>query len=483
MISFLQVLAAGFLGAMAAGAWAQQDTADRLWQGTQQQARERATPAPLAEEAQRALHDSAYAALTQSPQLRAQQLFGAVLQAVNRQDWFGAERLLRQYRQLPKHDPSLAAFVEASRLAAGGDTAAAIAKYREVMQASPQFTRGELDLARLLYADNRLRDAREAFALLRGLPLPPEVVQHIDGYRAAIAQRQRAQWSFTLAAVREDNVNSMSTVVDACALLFFGTCLQNTPGEQKADSGIYFEAILNKTWHFPGNHGILLRSINYGNQYRHEKDYSSATSTNYLGYQFSSARNQFQVLPLFEFNEEGGRKIYHAFGARLSYMRQFTPRTQVEASYEYKTRHFSPLFAANLQGDFQALTFFGSHMLAPGWQAYGSLSWRESAAQQKIFHYREKAARVGIFRNFSNQATLNAAYGWRERQAASANAVFGRRQRDLEGSLYLNVTLPAHAWNGLVPTVTYEYRDNRSSIPHAYSYEKNRVTLGFNKTF
>ena len=31
--------------------------------------------------------------------------------------------------------------------------------------------------------------------------------------------------------------------------------------------------------------------------------------------------------------------------------------------------------------------------------------------------------------------------------------------------------------------LTYEYRNNRSSIPHAYDYEKNRITLGFNKTF
>lgn len=481
----LQTLAAGIVGVagVVGSALAQQDTADRLWQGTQQQARERATPAPLAEDAQRALYDPAFAALTQTPQARAQQLFGAILQAVNRQDWFGAERLLRQYAQIPQHDPSLAVFVAASRLAAEGELAAAIEKFREVMQASPQFTRGELDLARLLYADNRLRDAREAFARLRGQPLPPEVAQHIDGYRAAIAQRERHQLSLTLAAVREDNVNNMSTVIDACALRFYGFCQQNIPGQKNADTGVYFEAIFNKLWPLAGNHGMLLRSINYGNQYRHEKNYSNATSTNYLGYQFASAKNQFQFLPLYEFSGEGDRKIYHALGARLGWMHQWTPRTQFEISYEYKKRHFSARFVENLQGDFQSLSLFGSHVLAPGLQAYGSLTWRESAARQQIFHYREKAARLGLFKNFSNQVTVNAAYGWRERQAQAANAVFGRRQRDHEASLYLNVSVPGHAWQGLTPTMTYEYRDNRSSIPHAYAYAKNRVTLGFNKTF
>lgn len=493
MISFPQarparLLAAWLLAAWlcvfgSCAAWAQQDTADRLWQGIEQQSRQPAAPAPLPEDAQRALYDPAFAALTQSPQMRVELLLGAILHAVNQRDWFGAERLLRQYAQVPRHDPALAVFVAASRLAAEGDHAAAIDKYREVLLARPEFTRAELDLARLLYADNRLRDAHTAFAQLRGQPLPPEVVQHIDGYRALIAQRQRPQLSLTLAAVREDNVNSISTVVDACALVFYGSCLQNTAGEKKPDSGIYFEAMLSQLWPLAGNHGILLRSINYGNRYRHEKDYENLVSTNYLGYQFSSANNQFQILPLFEFNEEGGRKIYHAFGARLAYMRQLTQRTQLEASYEYKARRFSTLFAENLQGDFKSLSLFGSHVIAPGLQAYASLAVRESAARQHIFFHREKAARVGIFRNFSGQVTVNAAYGWRGREAKAANTVFGKRQRDHEGSLYLNVTLPGRAWHGLTPTLTYEYRDNRSSIPHAYNYEKNRLTLGFSKTF
>ncbi|KAF1047392.1 MAG: hypothetical protein GAK38_01911 [Xylophilus sp.] len=271
----------------ACAASAQQDTADRLWQGVEQQQRRPAAPAPLDEDAQRTLHDPALAALTQTPQARVQQLLGAVLNAVNHRDWFGADRLLRQYAQVPGHDPALFDFVEASRLAADGQHDAAIEKYRAVLQSNPAFVRGELDLARVLYADNRLRDAREVFARLRGRPLPPAVERHIDEYRGAIDRRARPQFSLTLSAVREDNVNSASTVVDPCALVFYGTCLQNNPGEKKADTGVYFEAILNKLWPLAGNHGLLLRSINYGNHYRREDDYDNIVSTTYFGYQFS----------------------------------------------------------------------------------------------------------------------------------------------------------------------------------------------------
>ena len=47
----------------------------------------------------------------------------------------------------------------------------------------------------------------------------------------------------------------------------------------------------------------------------------------------------------------------------------------------------------------------------------------------------------------------------------------------------MNVSLPGYAWQGMTPTLSYEYRKNRSSIPHLYTYEKNRLTLGFTKVF
>ena len=135
------------------------------------------------------------------------------------------------------------------------------------------------------------------------------------------------------------------------------------------------------------------------------------------------------------------------------------------------------------EGDFRSLGLFGTYAFKPDLVGYANLLWRASDARQPIFAYREKIARLGIYKSFGNQVTVNAAYGWRHKRADAANMVFGKLQRDNERSLYLNVSLPGYAWHGLVPTATYEYRDNRSTIPHAYNYEKNRLTLGFNKVF
>jgi|GEM_PF-1486458 len=462
----------------------QQDTADRLWQNNQsrvQQSNKIDTPTETSRRAGSS-YESALRALTQNPKDRLQQLSLEVLNAVNRQDWFGADRLLRIYARDPQHDPSLFDFVEASHDAAKGDYEAAIESYRKVVQASPGFTRSEIDLGRTLFIDNQLREAQEVFKRLQAQALPPVIGRHIQEYTTALENRTRPQFSLTLAWAREDNLNNANTVVNPCALNWNGACFQNNPGKKVGDSGVYFEASINKLWPISGHHGVVLRSLNYGNHYANQDSYDNLASVNYLGYQYSSARTQFQLLPSFEYDREGRYTAYRAAGIRASWRQQLSRRFQLEASLDYKHRDFSSHFGY-LQGDLRGVGLFGSYALRPDWVLYANLLYRESDAQNRVFAYGERIARIGVFKAFGNRFTVNLAYGYRQKRAEETYAFFGKRQRDHERSVYLNVTAPRWAWQGFTPMLTYEYRNNRSSIPHAYDYEKNRITLGFNKTF
>lgn len=481
-----RITAACLLLAVCGLAQAQQDTADRLWQGAEQQSQQiqqQAEPAPL-EEAQPATPEAdAVAALAKlPPMLRLQQLLLATLNAVNRRDWAGAEHWLQAYAEVPEHDPVLFDFVAASRASAEGRHAEAIAGYRKVLAANPKFTRGSLDLARTLYADNRLGDAEAVFRDLREQPLPPQVIRHIDDYLAALKRRQQMRFSLSVSGVREDNVNRASTVVDRCALVFFGNCLANRPGKEITATGTYVEGTLNKLWSLAGNHGVMLRSIGYGNLYASRHEYDNLVSTTYLGYQYASARNQLQVLPLLEYDREGGRKAYQAAGLRTSFTRQLGARAQVEASHEYKHRDFSRALEY-LEGDFRGLSLFGNYALRRNTVVYGGLMWRRSDAQRPVFAYREEALRLGLYQSFADKVTTNVSYGYRRKLVAAEHPLFGERQRDREHSLYLNVSLPAYAWRGVTPTMSYEYRDNTSNIAHAYSFEKSRLSVGFNWVF
>lgn len=462
---------------------ARQDTADRLWQGSERQWRqqkEKAEPAPLEQQGQGP--EGQAPVIDLPPGLKLQQLLFAILNAVNRRDWDAAERWLRLYASIPQHDPALFDFVEAGRAADQGRYREAVAGYKKVLESNPGFTRGRLDLARALYADNRLRDAETSFRALRDMPLPEQVLDHIDDYLGALAQRRRPRLSLSLSAVREDNVNRASTVVDVCALVFHGVCLANRPGKEISASGAYFEGTLNKLWSLPGNHSVLLRSINYGNEYRHGDDYDNLVSTTYLGYQYANARARFQLLPLFEYDREGGREIYQAFGVRAVLARQWRQRTELELSYEHKERDFSSALDS-LEGDSRRLSVFANHALRRDLVIYGGLIMHDSDARLDMFAYRERIARFGVYKAVADLATVNLSYSYRKKVAKGRHAVFARRQRDHEGSVYLNITLPRLAWHGVTPALSYEYRDNRSSIAHVYRYKKSRVTFGLNKIF
>jgi tetratricopeptide (TPR) repeat protein len=478
--SHLALLLIGF--ALPAASWAQQDISDRLWQGTEQRARQLQQEAAPSDADERRTN-AGLTELSQDPYDRLQTLTLGILDAVNQRDWFGADRLLRQYAQVPRHDPALFDFVKASRLAADERYTEAVETYQNVLRTNPGFLRGLLDLGQILYLDGRLKEADTTFRQLRSQSLPNEIQQFINEYIGAIERRQ--QWQFSLSAdwVHEDNLNQASTYVDACALVLAGSCFSNKPGEKISDSGTYFEASANKLWALSGHHGLLFRSINYGNQYYHEDDYNNLVSINSLGYQYSSARNQFQLLPTFEYDNEGGHRAYHSFGLRASFSRQLTPRAQLEASLEYKDRHFSDRFNF-LQGNYRSASLFGTYMLQPSMQLYGMLTWRDSDAESKTLAYHENIARVGIYKVFGDQLTVNLAYGHRRKHAEAANFLFnGRHQKDRENTIYLGITVPRLAWQGLTPSFSYEYRNNHSNIPHAYSYEKNRVTLGLRKIF
>lgn len=458
---------------------------DRLWQGTEQQSQDiqrEAEPAPLEQPVLPGGADADSDLEALPPRVRLQQLLLAILNAVNGRDWVAVEYWLQRYAQVPEHDPALFDFVAAARAAAEGRYGEAIRGYRQVLAGNPHFTRGSLDLARTLYADNQLRDAEVVFRRLHELPLPPQVIEHIDDYLTAIRRRQQLRVSVSVSGVYEDNVNRASTVIDRCALVFMGTCLANRPGEEVSAYGTYIEATLNKLWSLPGHHGVMLRSINYSNRYADRHEYDNLVTTTYLGYQYASARHQFQLLPLFEYDREGGECAYQATGLRTNVTRQLGPRAQVELTHEYKRRNFSQALDY-LEGDFRSLSLFGNYALRRNTVLYGGLIWRWNDARRDVFAYREDGFRLGWYQSYAGRVTTNLSYGYRRKRAEDIHSLFGERQRDREHSVYLHVSLPGFAWHGVMPTLSYEYRDNTSSIAHAYSFEKNRLTLGVNWSF
>ena len=115
---------------------------------------------------------------------------------------------------------------------------AALAKYRELYRKNPEFLRGRLDLARLLFID---KQNKESAALFDGIDIPevPAVNEKIKVFADALKKRDAWSGSVSFGAGYDTNLNQSSgaTVVrnqTSCRFRF----------ERATDSGRRRNAVL-----------------------------------------------------------------------------------------------------------------------------------------------------------------------------------------------------------------------------------------------
>ena len=121
-------------------------TAQRLWQDTRQTMQEQ-------EQKVREYHlDISAPHIGQTAESDSEADQGeALFNAVNRSDWQTVRPLLERYTQQSEYDPDIASFARASLARGEGKWKTAKQEYETLLQRHPDFTRGRLDYARLLF--------------------------------------------------------------------------------------------------------------------------------------------------------------------------------------------------------------------------------------------------------------------------------------------------------------------------------------------
>ena len=129
-------------------------TAQRLWQDTRQTMQEQ-------EQKVREYHldiSALYTGQTAESDSETDQGEG-LFNAVNRSDWQTVRPLLERYTQQSEYDPDIASFARVSLARGEGRWKAAKQEYETLLQRHPDFTRGRLDYARLLFEGRLNREA------------------------------------------------------------------------------------------------------------------------------------------------------------------------------------------------------------------------------------------------------------------------------------------------------------------------------------
>ena len=405
----------------------------------------------------------------------------ALFNAVNHSDWQTVRPLLERYTQQTEYDPDIALFARASLARGEGRWKDAKQDYETLLQRHPEFTRGRLDYARLLFDGRLNREATSEFMRLQNEDLPEAVKENIGHFRDSLNQRQSWQGSLSVGAVHNSNINEASGKT-WCKTEIDGECWEEFSGDKPISAnGIKYEAAAVRRWQIKEHHGIAARALGYGRFYRDHKDFNEHTLNLSAGYQFENHRHTFALAPLVEWNGSGGKTLNRAYGVRSEWnldRESWTWNTEAEwkpLSYSDKTR----LLDGSLFSVYNTLSYFPRNDL----MLYGGIDWQQRKAKEPVDSYRLISARLGAAKMFEAgfDASASATFGIRGHR--KENAVLEQRRHDKEQTYHLSIGADRWKFAGLKFVLSYKHRRVSGNTDWLYSYKQNAVSLSLVKSF
>ncbi|MEJ1965017.1 MAG: hypothetical protein WDO56_27145 [Gammaproteobacteria bacterium] len=130
-------------------------------------------------------------------------------------EWESAAHFLAEYLTLPDRDSMLVHYAQGGLARMRGRYRDSEREFRALLDLQPDFLPGRLELARVLFEDQRDREAAGQFAEIAGSidttdPRTSGVRQTVETFRRALANRSGWTGTFALGPAWNDNVNRTS---------------------------------------------------------------------------------------------------------------------------------------------------------------------------------------------------------------------------------------------------------------------------------
>lgn len=371
-----------------------------------------------------------------------------------------------------------------------GDLVAAEQHYQAILQQQPDFTRAKLELARVYYENQKNREASLLFNEISAVSrdnenkLPPAVIKNITNYQEAINLRNSWRGSFSVGYIFNDNTNMSSDKPPVCTLYREnGECAveRNLPMAKKAN-GISYDATLRKIYPLSGHHGVFLRSMTYGESYRHHSEENENTTSAYFGYSYKAQKNDFLMGPVVEFNSVGNHSRYRTTGIKSEWMNILSENLVLNLEGEYKQFRYHKLYNHN-DGNMASVYATLSYYLTDKTITFAGGDWVNKTSVEKADDYQQKGVRAGISTQLYPGINAVVFTVLRQRQFGDYSVPLNARRKDNEQFYAAIVSMPKFEVFGLTPVITYRFRKNSSNVDWLYSYNKNEVLVKFEKYF
>ncbi len=412
----------------------------------------------------------------------------ALYMSIQQQHWADVEYYLAKYQTLANADALLLAYARGTLARIRGDMQQAAAQYRKLVELNPDFFPGQLELARVLFADHHNQQAKQLFAQIAD-QLDPSNTKHaniissVENFTEALQRRHTWQSSDALGTIWTDNLNHSSQSY-TCFASFRGRCFseRQTPDAISAH-GIDYQLTLNRQVSISGQHGIYFRAQLSAQRYQDYPDYNQTIMTNQIGYAFENYADYISLAPAYEFLEYGNATFYRAWGVHAQWRRKLSTTQMFKLTADYKQLKYAEQPRQRHNGAAFSLNFSAWQSLADNWMLISGVDWLEITATEKTESYNKLGLRFGASKQFAAGIQVVLLTAASQRSNHKFSTILGAKRNDIVKNATLTITAAKFPIGSFTPTITLHQRSTRSNIDWLYSSQSNNIKLQLTRNF
>lgn len=412
----------------------------------------------------------------------------AIYIALGRQQWPDVQRFLRRYASMPGADPMLLHYARGGLARHKGHLRQAEREYRALLALQPDFLPGQLELARVLFENQRDQAAATQFRqIAAALPSTAKAdgIRHtVQLFLQALRRRHSWQGSFALGPGYNDNINQAQASQTCLWIDGAGNCIihRRMPAAIAA-TGLDIEASLFRQQPLSGPHNIYLRSLLMGSLYPGHTRYHQLNSLNQIGYQYRSGHDTWMLAPSFDTGSYGSGLLYRAWGLHGEWSHGFASSWLLKLEADHKRFRYPMFGYRDFDGHLEDGFVTVSRAVGQHWLLLGGLDLVDKQARDPAQGFMQRGARLGAVYSLENQFSLYLMASVRERDYAAFNPMLAQRRHDLERNLILIASLPRWSLFGIYPSLVAQISEIRSNVDWLYSYQRRQISLRLQRPF
>ena len=414
--------------------------------------------------------------------------------ALAAQDMVTVKEVLPHYKALKTKDPMLIKFADALIYRSEAKNKQAIAIYREMLAADPDFHPVRLNMAIAMQADKQYAAAKEQFLKLQSVDLPAPVMARVQHSLSQINSSEKWQFNASASYVRDSNINDAPS-----------KSIQSSLGrsiEQKTANGIQVSGSANKRFNLPENFYATVGGNASLKGYWDETDYNDYLLTASAGIGYDDAKNDVSLTPFVTKRYYDEEDYSLRKGVTVSGSRWVKPKLKLTATGILSNETFEDDDNKNRETDGQFLGLNAFYIKDAKEYFYGGLgNYQNDVPKSSIISYDRNSVNVGWGREWKHgiSTLATAGYGIKEYEdpadaypAGSGawlgyyNAVGGKpgtKREDKTTSLGLQVWKRDITVLGLTPRLVFDYETTSSNFGYYDDRDEKSATVLLTKTF